>query len=155
MTDTKPRQYRRSTPVGRLRSNIAKVVRHASLVQDRIASWGETGDGRLDRVVSKLEVIQVLASEADSILEKMEGTGFAPPKKSSALVYEVGQPVMISPKARARYLSAFKRSLRAYPRLLDELDVDSITPEGEVWVRHGRHLPFMTPKSHLVPRRLV
>ena len=149
MKNLKQRQYRRSTPVGRLRRNIVKVVRHASLVQDRIASWGEMGDGRVDKVGSKLSVILVLASEADKILEKMEGEGFVPPKKSSALVYEVGQQVMIAPKARDRYLSAFRQALNADPKLLDELVVDSLLPTGEVAVRHGKHLPFITPKSHL------
>ena len=151
---SKPRQYRRSTPVGRLRSNAAKVTRHASLVQIRIMSWGEVDDERVAQVLNRMSGIQVLVSEADKILEKLERSGFVPPKKSGALVYQIGQPVMISPKARMKYKSVFKQALKADPRLLDELVVDQLLPTGEVVVRRGKQLPFMTPKSHLLPRDL-
>ena len=89
--DSKPRQYRRSTPVGRLRSNAAKVTRHASLVQIRIMSWGEVDDERVAQVLNRMSGIQILVSEADRILEKLERSGFVPPKKSGALVYQIGQ----------------------------------------------------------------
>ena len=151
---SKPRQYRRSTPVGRLRRNAAKVIRHASLVQARMASWGEMDDDRVSQIDSRMGGIRVLAAEADRIMVRMEGSGFVPPKKSGALVYQIGQPVMISPKARMKYKSVFKQALKADPRLLDELVVDQLLPTGEVVVRRGKQLPFMTPKSHLLPRDL-
>ena len=150
----KQRQYRRSTPVGRLRRNVAKVVRHASLVQARLISWGGMDDDRVSQIDARMGGIRVLAAEADRIMVRMERSGFVPPKKSGALVYQIGQPVMISPKARMKYKSVFKQALKADPRLLDELVVDQLLPTGEVVVRRGKQLPFMTPKSHLLPRDL-
>ena len=151
---SKPRQYRRSTPVGRLRRNAAKVIRHASLVQVRMASWGKVDDDRVSQIDSRMGGIRVLASEADRIMERMERSGFVPPKKSGALVYQIGQHVMISPKARPKYMEVFKQALREDPRLLDDLVVDNLLPTGEVVVRRGWQLPFMLPKSHLLPRDL-
>ena len=149
---SKPRQYRRSTPVGRLRRNVAKVTRHASLVQARMDAWGEVDDERVSQIDARMGGIRVLAAEADRIMERMEKSGFVPPKKSGALVYQIGQPVMISPKAKAKYRTVFKQALKADPRMLDELVVDQLLPTGEVVVRRGKQLPFMTPKSHLLPR---
>jgi len=146
----KLRQYRRSTPVGRLRRNTAKVARHASLVQVRIESWGEVADERVAQVNSRMGGILVLASEADKILGRIERSGFVPPKKSGALVYQIGQRVMISPKARSKYRVVFKRALKEDPKFLDDLVVDTLLPTGEVVVRRGKQLPFMTPKSHLL-----
>ena len=148
---SQPRQYRRSTPVGRLRSNAAKVALHANLVQLRIMSWGEVNDELVAQVMNRMSGIQVLASEADRIMEKMERSGFVPPKKSGALVYQIGQHVMISPKARPKYMEVFKQALRDDPSFLDDLVVDNLLPTGEVVVRRGRQLPFMLPKSHLLP----
>lgn len=147
----KLRQYRRSTPVGRLRRNALKVSRHASLIQDRIASWGEVDDERVLQVRSRMGGILVLASEADKIMEKLEKSGFVPPKKSGALVYQVGQHVAIAPKARSKYRVVFKQAMKDDPKFLDDLVVDNLLPTGEVVVRRGRQLPFMTPKSHLLP----
>jgi hypothetical protein len=147
-----PRQYRRSTPVGRLRRNAAKVSRHASLVIARIASWGEVDDDRVPQIVSRMGGIQVLVSEADKIMEKMEKSGFVPPKKSGALVYQIGQHVTIAPKYRSKYRAVFKQALKDDPKFLNDLVVDNLLPTGEVVVRRGRQLPFMTPKSHLLPR---
>ena len=148
---SKPRQYRRSTPVGRLRRNVAKVRRHASLVQIRIMSWGEVDDERVAQVLNRMSSIQVLVSEADKILERLERTGFVPPKKSGALVYQVGQHVTIASKARPKYREVFKQALKDDPRFLDDLVVDNLLPTGEVVVRRGRQLPFMASKSHLLP----
>jgi hypothetical protein len=87
-------------------------------------------------------------------MEKLEKSGFVPPKKSGALVYQIGQRVMISPKARPKYREVFKQALRDDPKLLDDLVVDNLLPTGEVVVRRGKQLPFMTPKSHLLPMDL-
>jgi hypothetical protein len=95
--------------------------------------------------------ILVLASEADKIMEKLEKSGFVPPKKSGALVYQVGQHVAIAPKARSKYMAVFKQAMKDDPKFLDDLVVDNLLPTGEVVVRRGRQLPFMTPKSHLLP----
>lgn len=148
---SKPRQYRRSTPVGRLRSNASKMMRHASLVQIRIMSWGQVDDELVAQILNRMSGIQVLASEADKIMERLERSGFVPPKKSGALAYFIGQHVMISPKARPKYMEVFKQALRDDPRFLDDLVVDNLLPTGEVVVRRGRQLPFMLPKSHLLP----
>ena len=149
--DLKPRQYRRSTPVGRLRRNASKAARHASLVQARMASWGEVDDDRVVKVRSNMGAIMMLASESDRIMERMEKSGFVPPKKSGALVYQIGQHVMISPKARLKYKAVFKQALKDDPKFLDDLVVDNLLPTGEVVVRRGKQLPFMTPTSHLLP----
>ena len=151
---SKLRRYRRSTPVGRLRRNAVKVDRHASLVQARIASWGKVEDERAAEVSRRMGAILVLVSEADKIMERMELSGFVPPKKSGALVFQIGEPVMISPKAKAKYQEVFKDALKSDTNLLDELVVDNLLPTGEVVVRRGKRLPFMVPKSHLLPRDL-
>jgi hypothetical protein len=114
-------------------------------------SWGEVNDELVAQVMNRMSGIQVLASEADRIMEKMERSGFVPPKKSGALVYQIGQHVMISPKARPKYMEVFKQALRDDPSFLDDLVVDNLLPTGEVVVRRGRQLPFMVPKSHLLP----
>ena len=149
--ETKPRKYSRSTPVGRLRRNVAKSARNASLVIARIASWGKVDDDQVSQVVGRMGGIQVLACEADKLLERLEGEGFVPPKKSGALVYQIGQHVRISPESRSKYKVAFKQVLRDDPKFLDDLVVDNILPTGEVVVRRGRQSPFMAPKSHLLP----
>ena len=148
---SKPRQYRRSTPVGRLRRNAAKVSRHASLVQIRIMSWGEVVDERVAQILNRMGGIQALVLEADKIMERLEKSGFVPPKKSGALVYQIGQHVAIAPKARPKYREVFKQALKDDPKFLDDLVVDNLLPTGEVVVRKGKQLPFMTPKSHLLP----
>lgn len=149
---SKPRQYRRSTPVGRLRRNAAKVARHAALVQARLLSWGSVDDDRVSQIDSRMGGIRVLVSEADKIMEKMERSGFEPPKKSGALVYQIGQHVTISPKSRTKYRLIFRQALKADPRMLDNLVVTDLLPTGGVVVQGGRQLPFMAPKSHLLPK---
>ena len=137
--------------MGRLRRNAAKVVRHASLVQARMASWGDVKDERILQIDARMGGIKVLAAETDKIMESMERSRFVPPKKSSSMVYLVGQRVMISSKSRSKYRKVFKRALRDDPRFLHDLVVDNLLPTGEVVVRRGRHLPFMVPKGHLQP----
>jgi hypothetical protein len=95
--------------------------------------------------------ILAMVEEADKIMVKLEKSGFAPPKKSGVLSYQIGQHVMIAPKSRLKYKVVFKQALKDDPKFLDDLVVADFLTTGEVVVRRGMHLPFMTPKSHLLP----
>lgn len=147
----KPQQYRRSTPVGRLRRNAAKIARHASLIQIRLISWGIVADDRVAEILDKVSRILLLFTEADGILEGLEKSGFAPPPKSGSASYVVGQHVMIAPKARPKYEAVFAKILPKDPFLLEDLTVSDLLPSGEVVVQRRSWLPFMVPKSHLLP----
>ena len=147
----KPRHYRRSTPVGRLRRNAAKIARHASLIQIRLISWGTVQDNRVAEILDKVSRILGLFADTDKILAKLEKSGFAPPPKSSSVSYTVGQRVMIAPKVRLKYQTVFKQFLQRDPMFLEDLVVSDLLPSGEVVVRRRNQLPFMLPKSHLLP----
>lgn len=159
----KLRQYRRSTPVGRLRSNAEKLKRHAALIGNRVRSWGRIdescavhveGSHNADFHVSKIvEIVDLILSTVgilDGLLLRLEQSGFVPPKPSSALVYTIGQHVAIAPRFMEKYRSIFESVLKSDPGLLDDLIVDGLPPSGEIVVRRGRRTPFMAPKSHLV-----
>lgn len=150
----KPRQYRRSTPVGRLRRNAAKIARHASLIQIRLIMWGMVADDRVAEILNKVSRILSLFTEVDGILEGLEKSGFVPPLKSGSTTYMVGQHVMIAPKARPKYAAVFAKILPQDPFLLDDLTVSDLLPSGEVVVQRKSKLPFMVPKSHLLPVKL-
>ena len=151
--NAKLRQYRRSTPIGRLRRNAAKIARHAALIQVRIISWGEVVDDRVAEVLAKVGQILKLFSFMDTILEGLEESGFAPPVKSGTMSYQAGQHVMIAPKARLKYETVFKTALQRDPCFLEDLVVSDVLPSGEVVIRRGHQLPFMVPKSHLLPAK--
>jgi len=147
----KARQYRRSTPVGRLRRNAAKIARHASLIQIRLISWGMVKDDRVAEILDTVSRILDLFSKVDRILEGLEESGFVPPPKSGSVSYEVGQHVMIAPKFRPKYEAVFGQILLKDPELLEDLTVSDLLPSGEVVVRRRSRSPFMVPKSHLLP----
>lgn len=151
--NSKPRRYRRSTPVGRLRRNAVKIARHASLIQIRLISWGMVRDNRVAEILDKVSRILELFADTDRILAKLEKSGFTPPSKSSSISYVVGQRVMIAPKARLKYKTVFKQFLQRDPMFLEDLVVSDLLPSGEVVVRRRNQLPFMLPKSHLLPAR--
>jgi hypothetical protein len=151
------RPYRRSTPVGRLRSNAMKLLRHARLIGNRVGAWmriestGSADDDRqISKIVENVESIQTMIAILDGLLLRLELSGFVPPKPSSALVYTIGQHVAIAPRFMSKYRSIFESVLRSDPGLLDDLVVEGLPPSGEIVVRRGRRTPFMAPKSHLV-----
>jgi len=142
-------RYKRSTPVGRLRRNAAKVSRHAGLVLARMASWGTVTEPKVRKVKSLVDEIIQDAASIDRLLGALETNGFVVPKRSSAITFIVGQKIAISKKHRAKYRAAYSQVLKSDPHLLDDLVVTGLLPSGEVVVQRGQRTPFMVPKSHL------
>ena len=149
----KPRKYKRSTPVGRLRRNAGKIARHASLVQIRLRSWNGVSDSRVEAAKVIVDEIMSQASRLDGVMKVLEKAGFVPPRRSSALKYSVGQHVAISPKYQRKYTLVFAKVLRGDRKLLSDLVVSNILPSGEVVVQRGKRSPFVVAKSHLVPAK--
>lgn len=150
MREKRKRCYRRSTPVGRLRRNVAKVTRHAELALARMESW-HNGKSNQKLEAAKVTVHEVLAktTELDRILGLLEKSNYIPPKRSSALKYEIGQHVAVGPKHVAKYRLAFAEVLKKDPNMLKDLVVSNILVSGEVVVRRGECTPFLVAKSHL------
>ena len=145
------KSYKRSTPVGRLRRNTGKISRHAILMQVRLNSWGN-GVSDKREIMARVIVGEILdeVSRLDGVMESLEESGFAPPRRSSALRYVIGQHVAIGPKHVDKYGLVFEKILREDPAMLDDLIVSNILPSGEVVVQRGQRTPFLVPKSHLV-----
>lgn len=152
MTDTvkvKKRRYRRSTPVGRLKSNAEKLVRHASLMRARLTSWGAS-EPTLDLVSSKLSLVEDSAAVMRHALSSLERSGWEPPTKSSGVEYVPGDRVAIAESHRSEYEEAYADQLRDDPDMLDELVVSKVLDSGKVVVQRGKKTPFAVAKSHLV-----
>jgi hypothetical protein len=115
----------------------------------RIASW-KTETPELSLVTSKIEVVEGAAAVMEGALESLEKSGWVPPPRSSALEFEPGQHVSISPRHREDYEAAFEDVLRDDPDMLDDLVVDKVLPNGKIVVRRGKRTPFPVSKSHLV-----
>lgn len=143
------RSYRKSTPVGRLRRNVEKVLQHASLLNERVAPWsGASEEARVVEVLSS-EVVGK-AREMDNSLAHLEEGGFVPPAKQRSVAWEVGQSVSVARKFRPKYEAAFRDDLARDAGFLDVLEVVDNLPSGEVVVRRRGGSTFMAPKTHLV-----
>jgi hypothetical protein len=146
----KPPKYRRSTPVIRLRRNVAKLARHADLVVDRLNSWGASEDPSLGAVLETVMTVVDYILQLDAQVGVLEDTGFVPLRRSAAIVFDVGQEVAIIAKHRQKYREAFESQLKEDPMLLDGLVVRKIIKaSGEVVVQRGSRTPFIARKSHL------
>ena len=146
----KPRRYKHSTPVGRLRRNASKIAWHTSLVQTRLRSWNGTSDKRVVAARIIADEIMTIAARLDDTMKALEQTNFTPPRRSSALRYSVGQHVAISPKYKHKYGLVFAQALKIDQQLLNDLVISNILPSGEVVVQKGQRSPFVVAKSHLV-----
>ena len=143
-------QYKRSTPVIRLQRNVLKLERHADLVLSRLSSWVADGDTTLTTAVSHTADIMQGITDLKEAVAALVASGFIPPKRSSAVNFEEGQPVAVAVKHRAKYVAAFEKVLKEDPDFLDGLVVAKILPSGEITVRRGQRTPFIVRKSHLV-----
>jgi hypothetical protein len=155
----KKRPYRKSTPIGRLRRNVDKVLQHSSLLKSRVTSWGVREDrvaswGVCEERVAAVEKLAALifarATELDGLLVVLECSGFVPPEKQRTVKWEVGQRVAVGRKFRAKYEAAFRDVMRGDEGFLDSLVVETILPSGEISVRRRGRSPFLVPKTHLV-----
>jgi hypothetical protein len=144
-------KYRHSTPVTRLRRNVLKVLYHDGLALSRLRGWQTGSDDDVGRLLDLAEQVAELGAEMDVQLAKLEESGFVPPRRSQARVFELGQHVRVEEAARPRYRLLYERQLRDDPEMLDDLVVDKVLPSGEVAVRRGRRAPIAARKSHLVP----
>jgi hypothetical protein len=147
------RQYERTTPIGRARKNLAKVSKTLELVKARLQSWGavlrepEEDTERIDMVLAHVASAAAATSSADGRLAALEKDGFAPPRRSSAVMFRVGERVRVVDKHREKYLEIYDA------RSLDRLAVTKVLPSGEVAVASGKSA-FIVPKSHIARRDL-
>lgn len=148
----KPRRYRRSTPVGRLRRNAQKILRHAGFVTGRVASWG-TDVPELVLVADRAKLVSEMASDMDRSLGALEAEGYEPPPRPSSPEYEAGDRVCVASKHLDRYREALAGLLREDPDMLEDLSVDRVLLTGELVLRRGKKVVLpMVPKSHVEHR---
>lgn len=148
----KPRHYRRSTPLGRLRSNVQKVARHAGFVSRRVASW-EDGGPEVRAVAEGAQSVTKIAGAMDATLEQLERAGWEPSPRPSTVEYAPGDHVAVAEKYVDKYSEALAGLLKSDPDVLGDLVVDKVLPTGELVLRRGRRVVVpMAPRSHLVPR---
>lgn len=135
-----------------MRGNVSKSARHASLLLDRLLSWGSTDERLVELSAGSHAVLDKLAS-MDEILVALEDEEFVPPLKPRAVVFATGQGVRIAEKYRAKYREIYADVLLADSQYLDDLVVLKVLESGEVVVRRGRSTPFAVSKTHLVHAR--
>jgi len=124
-------QYRRSTPVGRLRKNVEKILKHAEILRTRLTSWGASGDasvlGALSEVTSKL---LPCARLVDAHLERLVEVEFAPPASSSVYVPLIGDQVSVRPQYAAKYADLYEAYSKADPQFLVGAVVTKVVSNG-------------------------
>jgi hypothetical protein len=151
MSKSKKSHYRKSTPVVRLHRNVVKLEKNSELVSDRLKSWQASSDPNLLEALEVIKDVRRDISKLNEMVEALEQSGFIPPKRSSAVLYEPGNTVSVLPKHRGKYEEAFEKVLKEDPGLLNALTVVKILPSGEVVVQRGQRTPFMVRKTHLAP----
>lgn len=148
----KTNKYKRSTPVIRLLRNVEKLERNGELVLNRLTSWKLDEDEQLENAMVKTKKIMDLLEELRAEVEELVDIDFVPPKRSSAVFFEEGDPVSVSEKHRSRYEEAFQKVIAEDENFLDELVVVRVMESGEITVTKGKRTPFIVRKSHLVQR---
>jgi hypothetical protein len=106
-------------------------------------------DKLVEKALDVVERILVIAIQLDCIMGELEKSNFVPPKRSSALHFEIGQHVAIAQKYRETYKLMMAPLLEQDPTLLDDLMISNIMPTGKLVVRRGK-TPFIAAKCHLV-----
>ena len=150
MGRSKKNHYKRSTPVLRLRRNIFNLCKNADLVSKKLRSWQSSSDPDLAAAYEIVDDVQKSIVKLDACSVKLEMKNFVPPKRSSGVYFEEGQPVFVLDKHRQKYELAFEKVLKEDPHLLDELVVMKIiSSTGEVVVQRGQRTPFIVRKSHI------
>lgn len=142
--------YERSTPIGRVLKNLDKVKRSNDNALARLAVWAKRDpeDLKLKAALEYAMKIDGAARQASDVVYGMVEDDWTPPKQSSAIVFEVGEEVKVADKYRPKYAEVYKKEV------LDELVVSKISDSGEIVVKNGT-TQFLTPKSHLVRRRIA
>lgn len=141
------RRYARSTPVGRLQRGIERALKTLKLAEGRLVSWAEGGQdgsrvrGILDEVLRGRVSLEKAAADA----AKLAGSGWVPPRRSSAVKFVVGEAVVVAPKYKDKYLPVYG------DKVLTDLRVTKVLLSGKIAVQHGRGKmqPIIMPKSHL------
>ncbi len=148
----KPRRYRRSTPVGRLRRNAQKVLKHAGFIRRRVASWGADAS-ELALVHERAKLVSEMAADMDGALGELEARGYEPPPRPSSPEYAPGDQVAVAVKHLDRYREALAGLMKDDPDMLEWLVVDRVLPSGELVLRRGKRVVLpMVPRSHVEPR---
>lgn len=150
MARSKKTHYKRSTPVIRLRRNVAKMGKNAALVHSRLISWQSSTDPDLVAALGTAKEVAKLVGKLDACVGRLEVSGFVPPKRSSAITFEEGQTVAVLTKHRLKYETAFEKVLKEDPDMLDGLSIVKVMKTGEIVVQRGQRTPFIVRKSHLV-----
>jgi hypothetical protein len=102
LVDIEVVNLRTAGPVTRLRGVMAQVTSKITFVQGKLTSWGDSNE----QAKELADAAEQLNSEVSTLvegLEKLEGTGFSPPRKSFTALTTVGDRVSILEKYRERY----------------------------------------------------
>jgi hypothetical protein len=143
------RQYRKSTPVIRLRRNAFKIQRHASLIAERLTSWSASEDARIVDLLAECQRVRDAAFKVDEVLAALEAEGFVPPKRASNWSPQPGQHVRVVGPPRAKFKEVYSDILRDDPKMLDDMVVQKMMDSGEVVVQRGRRMLLVVRKTHL------
>ncbi len=142
-------KYERSTPVGRVLKNLEKAEKALGLATERLGTWlnAENPQSEIKDVLERVTLATDEVARAAADMKKLEASGWSPPKKSLALVYEPSERVKISDRYRNKYLKIYT------PAVIDSLVVVKMLESGEVAVKStGSSTPFFVAKSHIERR---
>lgn len=145
----KKRQYQRTTSVGRVCKNLERGIKTVVIAEERMEVWSHSLDVHITAALSATKEAVARLKTASTHMAKLREAGWAPPRKSLAVVFEKGDEIRISAKYRETYLKVYSKNV------IEELTVAKVLDTGQIAVRHGRRTPFMAPKSHIEHRRIV
>jgi len=144
----KPKKYRKSTPLIRLRRNVEKIEREVKLVVKKLGWW--EGDEALKGVKDFTFEVARRVSEIISEIKKIESSNWVPPEKNVIKSkYEVGDLVGITSRVKDRYEKAFIDEIVVNPELLNHLVINNVLDTGEIVVKTTSNNLFLVVKSHL------
>lgn len=148
---SRKRKYVRSTSIGRMVKRFRRARESVDFSIDRIKNWSSE-DVVLNRVLTQARIASSNLEACITGAETLSGGGWAPPKKSLAVVYSPGDLVQIATKYRKKYRSLYSVAV------MNRLTVTQILETGEVVVfsdirdEAGSPSKFFVVKSHLQRR---
>jgi hypothetical protein len=142
------RQYRRSTPIGRVKKHVAKAMQLTTLSISRMQGWQKVrSDNHLEVALELAHKAALALSDTFDRLEVLVKRNWTPPSKPTTVNFDEGDEVTIAGKYSDRYLQIYPVSV------LKALVVTKVLPGGGIAVKHGDRSPFIVAKSHLEKRR--
>lgn len=141
------RTYERTTPVGRVLKHLEKARKIANFAAERMSVWEHSGHPELLAALAGAREAAVLLDNSSAYIVRLRDAQWAPPKKSTIVVYAEGDEVRVAEKYRDKYLEI-------YPvRVIDNLVVTKCLVSGEIAVSARDVHPFLVAKSHLEKKR--